>query len=95
MILLELLRALTTRRLFRNNSKISFGPQNGLTPWRLQRDKLTTKIDAYGVGHCWLAMIKVASELQQMQSKARAGRGAGGMILLAGAARSHQLLDAL
>ena len=44
-----------------------------LTRLRLEREKFTTKIDDYGIGHCWLAIMKLLSDLQQMLNT-RTGR---------------------
>ena len=43
-------------------------------------EKLTSKIDDYGIGHWWSAMIKMVSERQQC--KGSLVRDGGSMILL-------------
>ena len=50
-----------------------------------QRETLTTKIDDYGIGHRWLAVINLVYERQTMQRSVWDGRNMIRLVLL----RSH------
>ena len=56
-----------------------------------KRKKMATKIDDFGVGGCWLAMITLVSELQQCNNSktfSRTGRSQHGPTTDTTAARS-------
>ena len=48
----------------------------------IQREKLTMKMDGFGIGDCWVAICNMVSERQQQfKDPYKHGTGAGSMIM--------------